>query len=102
MFETSCAMAKHPDAHRAPFYFLSGFLFSANIPLGYQAVRQPVWMCHGTRGDFTDYSRREAIEGHENWQITEYDAGALPYFEVGVAFFDRYRQFLDTEVTGRQ
>jgi pimeloyl-ACP methyl ester carboxylesterase len=99
MFETSCAMAKHPNAHRAPFYFLSGFLFSANIGRAYRAIEQPVWMSHGTRGDFTDYSRKEAIEDRANWQITVYEAGALPYFEVGRRFTDQYRAFLATEAT---
>lgn len=93
-FETSCLMARHPAAHRAPFYFLSGYLFSANIPMAYAEVRQPVWMCHGNRGDFNDYSRTEAIDGKANWRMTEYETGALPYFEITERFVDDYRRFL--------
>ena len=100
MFETSCAMAKHPYAHRAPFYFLSGYLFSANIGPAYSAIEQPVWMAHGTRGDFTDYSRTEPIDGHSNWEIRVYDeTGALPYFEVTGQFLDDYLAFLSAAVT---
>lgn len=102
MFETSCAMARHPDAHRAPFYFLSGYLFSANITLAYQAIQQPVWMSHGTRGDFNDYSRKQAIEGCANWRISEYETGALPYFEICRRFVDDYRAFLDTQVATKE
>ena len=97
MFETSCAMAKHPNAHRAPFYFLSGYLFSANIGPAYEALQQPVWMSHGTRGDFTDYSCTGPIEGHSNWQISVFEAGALPYFEIGQHFIAQYRAFLATQ-----
>lgn len=100
MFETSCAMAEHPHAHRAPFYFLSGYLFSANIGAAYRAIEQPVWMAHGTRGDFTDYSCTQAIEDRENWQFKVYDnTGALPYFETGRRFIDDYQDFLNVDAT---
>lgn len=100
MFETSCAMAKHPHAHRAPYYFLSGYLFSANIGPAYGAIEQPVWMAHGTRGDFTDYSRTEPIDGRSNWKLRVYDnTGALPYFEVPEQFVTDYLDFLSAEAT---
>lgn len=95
-FETSLRMARHPHAHRAPFYFLSGFLFSANIAEAYARIEQPVWMPHGDRGDFNDYSRTEPIESKSNWRITEYPTGALPYFEITDRFVSDYRHFLDT------
>lgn len=93
-FENSLRMAQHPDAHRAPFYFLSGYLFSANIAEAYARIQQPVWMPHGNRGDFNDYSRMEPIEGKSNWRITEYPTGALPYFEITERFVSDYKDFL--------
>jgi hypothetical protein len=34
----------------------SEFLFSADINRVYDALDLPVWLAHGVRGDFTDYS----------------------------------------------
>jgi pimeloyl-ACP methyl ester carboxylesterase len=95
-FENSLRMAQHPHAHRAPFYFLSGFLFSANSAEAYARLQQPVWMPHGNRGDFNDYSRTEPIAGKPNWRITEYQTGALPYFEITERFVEDYVRFLVT------
>jgi pimeloyl-ACP methyl ester carboxylesterase len=96
MFETSCRMSEHPDAHWAPFYFLSGFLFSANIPAIYGALKQPVWLSHGVRGDFTDFRGTAEFKGKPNWHIDQFDTGALPYFEIPDRFIEDYRTFLDS------
>jgi len=97
-FGNSLRMAQHPDAHRAPFYFLSGYLFSANIAEAYARLQQPVWMPHGDRGDFNDYSRSEPIEGKSNWRTTEYQTGALPYYEIPERFVSDYQEFLTESV----
>lgn len=94
MFETSCRMGRQPGAHWAPFHFLSGYLFSANIPVAFKALRHPVWLSHGVRGDFTDFSKAEDYADKPNWRITELDTGALPYFEVPEAFIDGWKQFM--------
>jgi pimeloyl-ACP methyl ester carboxylesterase len=99
MFETSCLMSRQPGAHWAPFYFLSGFLFSSNIPAAYNALRHPVWLCHGVRGDFSDFARAEEYADRPNWRITELDTGALPYFETD-DFIDGWKRFMDDVESG--
>lgn len=101
MFRDSVRTAREPGARHAPFHFLSGFLFSADILDVYAGLDQPVWMSHGVRGDFTDYSRSEQFEGKPNWRITKFQTGALPYFEIPETFFDAYDEFL-TEVAKAQ
>jgi pimeloyl-ACP methyl ester carboxylesterase len=73
--------AHQPGARHAPYAFVSGFLFSADALDRYLALRQPVWMCHGVRGDFVDYSRKSAVEGRPNWRIQVFETGAMPHFE---------------------
>lgn len=75
-----------PGARHAPLHFLSGGLFSADIEDLYQALRLPVWVSHGTRGDFTDYRGKARFADRGNWSFSVYEAGALPYFEHHVAF----------------
>jgi pimeloyl-ACP methyl ester carboxylesterase len=96
MFETSCRMSEHPEAHWAPFYFLSGFLFSANIPEVYRALQQPVWLSHGVRGDFTDFKGTAEFKNKPDWHIDQFDTGALPYFEIPAEFVENYTAFLDS------
>ena len=99
-FEYAYATAHQPGARFAPFSFLSGFLFSADITDVYGMVRQPVWMAHGDRGDFTDY-RRKIYYGHKpNWQIDAFPTGALPHFECRDRITSAYDQFLDVARSG--
>ncbi|MCU0774021.1 MAG: alpha/beta hydrolase [Ideonella sp.] len=85
---------RQPGAEYAPLYFLSGALFSADIHDVYTALRQPVWMSQGVRGDFTDYRGRRVVEGRPNWRFTTYPTGALPHFEVPEVFTKEYDAFL--------
>jgi pimeloyl-ACP methyl ester carboxylesterase len=71
----------------APLHFLSGSMFSRDAFSLYEALTQPVWMCHGVRGDFTDYRAQHLLAGRSNWRITQLQTGALPYFEVPGPFF---------------
>jgi pimeloyl-ACP methyl ester carboxylesterase len=48
-----------PGADRAPFAFLSGRLFSADIRTVYEKLALPVWLAHGTQGDFADFSETD-------------------------------------------
>ncbi len=97
--EPMCAYAvlsaQAPGGRFAPLHFLSGGLFSADIHPVYEAVRQPVWMSHGVRGDFTDYRGKTLVEGRPNWRISVLQTGALPYFEQPVAFCRQLAQFVD-------
>lgn len=94
MFEDSLRSARAPGAHHAPLYFLSGFLFSADIVAVYRSLTLPVWMSHGVRGDFTDYSGAKAFMGCPNWHFQVFQTGALPYFEQTEAFIEAYDAFL--------
>jgi pimeloyl-ACP methyl ester carboxylesterase len=82
MWAYAVKTAAQPGARFAPLCFLSGQLFSGDIFGIYETLTQPVWMCHGVRGDFTDYRAQHLLQGKANWQITRFETGALPYFEV--------------------
>jgi pimeloyl-ACP methyl ester carboxylesterase len=83
-----------PGAQHAPYYFVSGFLFSEAIIRIYHALTLPVWMSHGVRGDFVDYSNKTQVQGRANWTIEVFDTGAMPHFEVEDAFVRSYDAFL--------
>lgn len=83
-----------PGAEYAPLYFLSAALFSADILSVYESLRQPVWLSHGVRGDFTDYRGRVHLEKRSNWRFSVYQTGALPYFEVPGHFIADFDGFI--------
>jgi pimeloyl-ACP methyl ester carboxylesterase len=83
-----------PGAQHAPYYFVSGFLFSQDILRIYQSLTLPVWMSHGVRGDFVDYSNKTVVEGRANWTIDVFQTGAMPHFEAREAFLRSYDAFL--------
>lgn len=87
-------VTRAPGAEHAPLYFLSGGLFSADIHAVYEGLRQPVWMSHGVRGDFTDYRGAAIVSSRSNWHIDVLPTGALPYFEQPDRFFAAYDEFL--------
>jgi pimeloyl-ACP methyl ester carboxylesterase len=101
MFEYSCRTARQPGARHAPLHFVSGFLFSRN-PLGYfTELRQPCWLSHGERGDFTDFDGAAIVADEPNWRISVFSTGALPYFEVPERFVRAYDAFLADASAGR-
>jgi pimeloyl-ACP methyl ester carboxylesterase len=83
-----------PGAQHAPYYFVSGFLFSQDALRIYQSLTLPVWMSHGERGDFVDYSNKTVVEGRANWTIEVFHTGAMPHFEAREAFIRSYDAFL--------
>ena len=83
-----------PGAQHAPYYFVSGYLFSEGIIRIYHSLTLPVWMAHGVRGDFVDYSNKTAVQGRANWSIEVFPTGAMPHFEAKDAFVDAYDEFL--------
>jgi pimeloyl-ACP methyl ester carboxylesterase len=85
---------RQPGAEHAPLHFLSAGLFSADIHTVYEQLQMPVWMSHGTRGDFTDYRGKAIVEKRPNWCFTVFPAGALPYFEMPARFCEAYDGFL--------
>ncbi len=96
LWATAVHMARAPGAEHAPLHFISGYLFSRDVDALYDALQLPVWLSHGVRGDFTDYSRTERLRGRANWQLTELPTGALPQFEVLGEMTARYDAFLQT------
>jgi pimeloyl-ACP methyl ester carboxylesterase len=86
---------RQPGAHHAPLHFLGAVLFSTDVNALYEQLAQPVWMSHGTRGDFTDYRGKHTVQNRPNWRISVFkDTGALMYFEQPAAFCAELDQFL--------
>lgn len=94
LFEYCCLTTRQPGAANAPFYFLSGFLFSGDINAVYESLQLPVWMAHGVRGDFVDYRYSWAVKQKANWTVQSFQTGALPYFERLEEFVHGYESFL--------
>ena len=83
-----------PGAQHAPYYFVSGYLFSTGIMGVYLSLTLPVWMTHGVRGDFTDYRNTTKVVDRANWRIDALDSGAMPHFERREQFIAMYDDFL--------
>ncbi len=93
MFEEAVRAARSAGAEHAPLSFLCGALFSKDILSIYEGLALPVWMCHGVRGDFTDYRQKALLQERANWLMQVFQTGALPHFEVLADFcaaFDRH------------
>ncbi len=89
-------------AEHAPFAFVSGRLFSRDIRRVYEQLAMPIWMPHGTKGDFKDFSAAGWLQTRPNWQLTPFETGALPHFEEPAAFNEALRHFLDSIPTADQ
>lgn len=85
---------KQPGARFAPLHFLSGGLFSADIHTVYEAIKSPVWVSHGVRGDFRDFRGLDIVTGRPNWSVTVFETGAMPYFEQPERFCAAFDDFL--------
>lgn len=94
LVDYSWRTAHQPGADRAPFAFLSGRLFSADIRNVYERVELPVWLAHGTRGDFADFSEAGWVRTRRNWKAQAFDTGAIVYFQQPDLFFRRWDAFL--------
>jgi len=95
MWAYAVATARQPGARHAPLHFLGAGLFSADIHAVYDALVQPVWACHGVRGDFTDYRGMSLVKNCARWQADVYPTGALPYFEVPAEFNAAFDAFFN-------
>lgn len=87
--------AHQPGAAFAAFAFASGKLFSPDIRDVYEALELPVWLAHGTRGAFSDFSEAGWTMAKLNWEIAAFDTGAFPHFQAPAAFLPRLGRFLD-------
>ncbi len=88
--------AHQPGAENAPYAFLSGRLFSKDIRTIYEALELPVWVAHGTRGDFGDFTELGWTSDRPNWSTRAFDTGALVHFEQIDAFMAGFQQFLES------
>ena len=91
-----------PGAKQAALWFVSAFLFSADISRVYQSLTMPVWMVHGVRGDFIDYRHKAAYSHQPRWTFDVMSTGALPYFERLDEFTALYDMFLQTHLAPTQ
>lgn len=94
LLEYDYLTAHQPGAEYAPLSFVSAMLFSADIDRVYESLDLPVWMPHGTRGDFSDFSDIGNVSGRANWTIQPFETGALPHFEQPEEFFAAFGTFL--------
>jgi len=83
-----------PGAEHAPFAFLSGRLFSRDVRALYESLEMPVWLAHGTRGDFGDFSEADWARARESWLVEAFETGALPHFEQPDGFLASYERFV--------
>lgn len=98
-----CDITTHqPGAEHAPYAFLSGALFSKDIRTIYESLMMPVFMPHGTRGDFSDFSAADWTQERTNWRVTPYASGALPQFECRTQLCADLDHFLSDAAAGRQ
>ena len=86
--------AHQPGAEHAVFSFAAGYLFSRDALTLYKGLAGPVWMCHGTRGDFVDYAKDSEVKDRPNWHVRVLDTGALPQFERLSELTGSYDAFL--------
>jgi hypothetical protein len=97
MFEYDYLTTHQPGAKNAPLAFVSGKLFTSGIRTFYEKLEMPVWVPHGTKGDFKDFSGADWAKAKPNWQFQPYDTGALPHFERPAEFLESYEAFLTAE-----
>ncbi len=86
--------AHRPDAQYAPYAFLAGLLFSADIDRVYESLQMPVWMPYGLWGDFSDIADVTNVSTMGNWLLQPFQTGGLPFFEQPDQFFAAMDDFL--------
>lgn len=94
LFAYCRATARAPGAEFAPWAFVSGKLFSRDIRAVYEAVPHPVWLTHGTRGAFRDFTEARWAKEAKGWAVDAFESGALPHLEHPAAFAEGLRVFL--------
>ena len=99
LLEYDYLSAHQPGAQHAPYAFVSGTLFSADISRVYETLDLPVWLAYGTCGEFNDFGNTRNVATRSNWIIQTFETGAIPYFERAQEFIAAYQRFLDRAVT---
>jgi pimeloyl-ACP methyl ester carboxylesterase len=101
LLEYDYLTAHQPGAQHAPYCFISGIPFSADINRIYDTLEPPVWLAHGVRGDFTDYAGTQRLAARPRWELRVFQTGAMPYFEQPDEFFAAYDGFLERAAAHR-
>ena len=99
LLEYDVLTTRQSGASRAPFHFLSAYLFAADITRIYEQVAAPVLLVHGTRGDFVRYPDADRMARVAGWTVEVMETGAMPYFEDLAGFVARYEAFLQARVS---
>ena len=86
--------SRRPGASHAPFAYLSGRLNSRDIRNVYEDVALPVWIAHGTRGEFSDFTEAAWTRMRPAWRVQAYPTGAMVHFEQLGAFCEDWEAFL--------
>ena len=82
------------NAQYAPFAFISGRLFSADIDRIYESLDLPVWLAYGPHNGFSDFGDLGNVASRPNWRIQRFETGSMPHFEQPAAFHAAYESFL--------
>jgi pimeloyl-ACP methyl ester carboxylesterase len=99
LVDDAWATAHQPGASRAPYAFLSGRLFSRDIRNVYEKLTLPVWLAHGTRGDFRDFTEAAWTRMRRNWKVQAYPTGAMIFYEQPESFAEDWDTFLSRSRT---
>lgn len=91
--------ARQPGAERAPFAFLAGELFARDVRDLYEDLELPIYVLHGTKGDFQDFTEANWAIARRNWLFSAFDTGALVHWEKPDELLGAYERFLG-EVAG--
>lgn len=101
LLEYDYVTAHQPGAQHAPYCFISAIPFSADINRIYDSLEPPVWLAHGVRGDFTDYSGTQKLAARPRWELRVFQTGGVPYFERPEEFFAAYDGFAERAAAHR-
>jgi pimeloyl-ACP methyl ester carboxylesterase len=102
LLEYDYLTAHQPGARHAPYAFISAVPFGADINRVYDSLAMPVWLAHGVRGDFTDYSGSTRLATRPNWELRVFQTGGVPYFEQPDEFFAAYNAFASRAQANRR
>lgn len=83
-----------PGAFYAPYAFVSGMLFGADIDRVYDEVSQPVWLAYGVLGAFGNVDTKKAAK-RSTWKLQAFPTGGMPHIEKTAAFCEDYQHFLE-------
>ena len=86
--------APQPGARFAPLDFVAGALFTRGVAHLYAWLHQPVWLAHGTRGEFAKFDGISRLGPPPRWRVDTFDTDAMPHFERPGEFAQRYEAFL--------